>query len=259
MLTGDRQRRGHGYAIALCTGLLFLGLAGCGGSTDVVAQTTPVAGVATGVTSPPAVPVPATTTSAAGPTGTTYVPGQTITGGTTVPTQPTSASVTTSVPASRPSASPTLPPAPTPFAFPAHYGKPSPADSSAVNHAYQSFLADVAGFDGDFDPGWVARLQQVATSKVVTAVQKVGAGYQSLGDHTQGALRDSHVEIKTSGSRGLVIDCLDEVDWYIVDDKTGDADQGATRGDYEAFTNLVHTAHGWKVSLWKPGQYVCQY
>jgi hypothetical protein len=155
--------------------------------------------------------------------------------------------------------SPTPLPTPTPFAFPANFAAASATDSAAISRSYQDFLADVAGLDAGFDPGWVTRMRQVATAKLIDAVQQVAAGFQKLGDHTEGALHDSHVGIQTRGSRAVVIDCLDEYDWYLVNDKSGEPDPGATRGNFEAFSSFVHTSTGWKISLWKPGSYACQY
>jgi hypothetical protein len=237
--------------LVAAAGLLWLGLAGCGGASD---PTVPSGAIVSAVASAPMSAATGPVVSSS-PAASSHASAP----GTSRSVGPTAAESSGRSSGSSPTGTLTPPPAATPFAFPARYRAPSPAQLADIDDAYQSFLTDVAGLDASFDPGWVSRLREVATPKLVDAVRKVAAAYQTLDDHTVGALHDSHVTIRVQGTRAAVIDCLDEYDWYIVDNKTGMADPGATRGDFEAFTDVAQSSQGWKVSLWKPGQYSCQY
>jgi hypothetical protein len=247
--TAKRDRRfAHPLAVVAIAAVFGAGLASCGERASVVNGAVPGASPITSGSaeaSASAPPSTKTTTQRTAPHGASGVV-----------TEPAPTSGNSGNP---PAESATPPPAPTPFSFPASFAAASPTDAAAVNRSYQAFLTDVAGLDSGFDPGWVTRLRQVATTKLVKAVREVAAGFQKLGDHTEGALHDSHVGIRVHGSRAVLIDCLDEYDWYLVNDKSGDPDPGATRGNFEAFSSFVDTSTGWKVSLWKPGSYACQY
>jgi hypothetical protein len=249
-------------AVLAGIGLLTLGTAGCGGregaaetpaaSAESVAPATPTASPATTGT-----PLQPAASGTPGPAGLIATPFPAESGGT--PAVVTGSPAATQRPTGRPTITLTPPPAPTPFQFPANFSTPHHHEAAQIATAYQAFLADTAGLDANFDAGWVTRMRQVATPKLVHDSREVAAGLQELNDHTIGALRDSHEGIKVKQSKAVVIDCLDEVDWYVVDDKNGRADHGATRGDFSGFATLVHTATGWRVSTWKPGQLTCTF
>ena len=132
---------------------------------------------------------------------------------------------------------------------------------AAINEAYYVFMTSVSGIDDDFNGGWVSELQQVAEPAVVDAAKRAAGTLESAREHGVGTLRDDHraLHINPAAGRATLTDCLDEYNWYVVSDSTGQPDPGVARGYFEGTGTFVESAGRWLVESWRSEPTKCQF
>jgi hypothetical protein len=144
------------------------------------------------------------------------------------------------------------------------FGPPDTGDSpaeqvAAVGSIYSLFLSDVAGLDDNFANHWVQSLQQIAVPSLVEEAKLAAQTLQQGQAHGVGPLQDSHRSVVISGSTARVSDCLDEYDWYVVSDATGQPRPGIARGYFSGKGVLTDQNGQWVVAAWKSESAPCRY
>jgi hypothetical protein len=117
-----------------------------------------------------------------------------------------------------------------------------------VRTAYESFLRVLTGLDGSPDRTWVAALSQVATPAVAASVAAAATTIGAAHEHTVGQLTDAQFTVAVTGSQAQVGDCLDEYDWHLVENGSGAADPGVTRGRFRGEAQLTETGGRWLIA-----------
>jgi hypothetical protein len=136
----------------------------------------------------------------------------------------------------------------------------STAIDAQVTAVYDKFLQDVAGLDANLNQSWLDSLEQVATPKFVHAAQQQADAISHAQEHSTGSLKDDHQVIKITSSVSVsIFDCLDEKDWYLVEDSNGEPDPGITRGDYVGIADMLLQNGRWYVDVWQPSQGACSF
>jgi len=103
----------------------------------------------------------------------------------------------------------------------------------------------------------VTVLQRVATSDIVDSVTAQANTIEAAHEHTEGELSDSDVKVSVTGSNASISDCLDQYDWFLVEDGTGEPDPAVTRGHFTGSAQLTLTTGGWKVSAFAASTSPC--
>jgi hypothetical protein len=136
-------------------------------------------------------------------------------------------------------------------------GEDTTAQLQAV---YDTFLADISGLDDNLNQSWLTALQQVVTPRLLKAADEQAETFLAAHEHGTGTLKDAHQVVKITGSKtATIFDCLDEVDWYLVEDASGQPDPGIARGDFVGIADLVLQGGRWYVDIWQPSQGQCHF
>jgi hypothetical protein len=134
------------------------------------------------------------------------------------------------------------------------------AVDAELTSVYGTFLHDISGLDDNLNQSWVNALEQVATAKLVHAAQLQADNIASSQEHATGTLRDAHQVIEiTSSISASIFDCLDEENWYLVENSNGKPDPGITRGYYVGIADLLSVNGRWYVDVWQPAQGSCRF
>jgi hypothetical protein len=181
--------------------------------------------------------------------------------GTTSTTSTTSTSSTNTPSAAAPTITTPLPalgPRPGPGATtPVTAAENTPDQLHAV---YDTFLADISGLDDNLNQSWATSLQQVVTPRLLNAAEKQAETFLRAHEHGTGVIKDAHRVVKITGpTTASIFDCLDEVDWYLVEDASGQPDPGITRGDFVGIADLVLQDGRWYVDVWQSSQGQCRF
>jgi hypothetical protein len=136
-------------------------------------------------------------------------------------------------------------------------GEDTTAQLQAV---YDTFLADISGLDDNLNQSWLSAIKQVVTPRLLKAAQEQAETILAAHEHGTGTLKDAHQVVKVTGpATASIFDCLDEVDWYLVEDASGQPDPGITRGDYVGIADLILQDGHWYVDIWQPSQGQCRF
>ena len=134
------------------------------------------------------------------------------------------------------------------------------AQTSQIEDVYGSFLRDIAELDDTLNASWIADLQKVATSRLVKAAEEQADTIEAAHEHTVGTLADAHeTVVMTSGTAASLFDCLNEEDWYLVEDSTNQPDPEVTRGYFVGLADFVLQGGHWYVDVWQPAQGACHF
>jgi uncharacterized protein YraI len=131
---------------------------------------------------------------------------------------------------------------------------PVPASARA---SYTAFLKDLSGLDSSFQASWIAAMAEVATTQIVESAWQAANTVRAAHEHTVGELSDSHLSVVVVGNTARVEDCLDEFDWYVVEDGSGRPDPAVSRGHFQAVGALGFAAGRWLVTQFQPGTASC--
>jgi hypothetical protein len=132
--------------------------------------------------------------------------------------------------------------------------------TSQLQSVYDTFLSDISGLDDNLNQTWVSAIQQVVTARLLKAAEEQAETILAAHEHGTGTLKDAHQVVEVTGpATASIFDCLDEVDWYLVEDASGQPDPGITRGDFVGIADLVLQDGHWYVDVWQPSQGRCQF
>lgn len=94
-------------------------------------------------------------------------------------------------------------------------------------------------------------MELVAVTSLVDDAEGAAAIIGQDHEHGTGTLVDDQRKLKITGATASVTDCLDEMHWYVVSDRTGQPDPGVARGYFDGSGTLVDHNSRWYVSTWK--------
>ncbi|HVA05877.1 MAG TPA: hypothetical protein VNG12_03955 [Acidimicrobiales bacterium] len=125
---------------------------------------------------------------------------------------------------------------------------------------YDSFLQRISGLDDYLNQSWVQALRQDATAQLTAAAERQAESLLKAHEHGTGTLVDDHQVVeKTSSTTASIFDCLNEQQWYLVEDNGNRPDPGVVRGDFVGIANLVNQNGEWFVDVWQPSQRQCRF
>ena len=132
---------------------------------------------------------------------------------------------------------------------------------AGINQAYYVFMTSISGLDDDFNGGWVTELQKVAVPAMVDTAERAAGTLEAAKDHGVGTLRDDHrvLHIDPRAGKATLTDCLDEYNWYVVSDGSGQPDPGVARGYFQGTGVFVQSAGHWMVQSWRSEPTRCQF
>jgi hypothetical protein len=129
-----------------------------------------------------------------------------------------------------------------------------------IESDYHSFLVLLSGLDDNLTSNWSTALQGVATARLVLAAQRDAAAIEQAHEHGVGTLTVDHEVVKLlSGTQATVFGCLDEYDFYLVQDANGQPDPAVSRGDFVGVADMVEVSGQWRVDVWESEQGHCTY
>jgi hypothetical protein len=136
----------------------------------------------------------------------------------------------------------------------------SESTTNQIESDYHTFLVDLSGLDDNLNSSWSSALQTVATARLVLATQRDAAAIAQAHEHGVGMLMVDHEVVKAiNASQATVFGCLDEYDFYLVQNANGQPDPAVSRGDFIGVADMVLVNGQWKVDVWESEQGHCTY
>jgi hypothetical protein len=135
-----------------------------------------------------------------------------------------------------------------------------PALVLAIERVYETYLYDLSGLDDYLNQSWVPPLAEVTTTSLGEATVRAAAAILHAKEHGVGTLKDDKVVVKITGpSSASLVDCQNEKDFYLVENKTGIPDPAVSRNDFVGVAQLVNHNGRWYVSVFATTHTVCSY
>lgn len=97
----------------------------------------------------------------------------------------------------------------------------------------------------------------MATPQLVSSVTASAATIEAAHEHTVGTLDEDELQVVVTGTTASVSDCLDEQDWYVVEDSSGKADPAVERGHFRSTAKVTEHDSTWLVAQFTPGSQPC--
>jgi hypothetical protein len=136
----------------------------------------------------------------------------------------------------------------------------SASTTSQIESNYHSFLVVLSGLDDNLNSSWLSAMQSVATARLVLATQRDAGAIEQAHEHGVGTLAVDHEVVKVlNHTQATVFGCLDEYDFYLVQDANGEPDPAVSRGDFVGVADMVMVDGRWKVDVWESEQGHCTY
>lgn len=134
-----------------------------------------------------------------------------------------------------------------------------PDDPGQIGIVYDAFLSDFSGLLDYLSRDWMTAVTQISTERMSAAAVAAAGAVQQAHDHGIGALVDSHRRLTVTGGSASLTDCLNEKDWYVVEDKSGRPDPSVTRGMFIGTATFTKLNGQWKVSAWNSHPHRCSF
>lgn len=129
-----------------------------------------------------------------------------------------------------------------------------------LQDVYERYLYDLSGLDDNLNRSWIAPLAGVTTSRLAQATVRAAGAILASHEHGVGLLRDDRITIQVTGAdSAVIIDCQDDIDFYLVSDTTGQPDAIVERGDFVGSAKMVKENGTWHVDVFTTTHYRCTY